>query len=135
MLQIVIPGKPVPLNNAYSNGFRGKRFMVKRAVDFKKMVASIVRGKKFNFDERKHFISIEIYFYTAKLISKKGSVSKISGDIDGKIKLIVDAIFGELGINDAFICHANVKKLPGNEDKTVLILRSELLSSLDSIEI
>lgn len=106
--------------------------MVKPARDFKKMVSGIVKGKKIKFDETEEFISVEIYFYLKNLITKKGCVSKTSSDYDGLIKLIQDSVFQELGIDDSMICHAIVKKLPGIEDKTVMIIRTENLSVLSA---
>lgn len=132
MITITIPGKPPTLNNAYSSARHGRRFLVKSARDYKKMVSLIVRGKKLVFDESDEFISVEIYFYLKDLITKKGRISKTSSDWDGLCKIIQDAVFDELGVDDSLICHAIVKKLPGPEDKTVMIIRSEGLCSLQT---
>jgi Holliday junction resolvase RusA-like endonuclease len=104
--------------------------MVKPARDFKKMVSTIVKGKKINFNEKEQFISIEIYFYLKTLMTKRGTISKTSSDYDGLIKLIQDSVFDELGIDDSMICHAIIKKLPSNEDKTVMIIRAHNISTL-----
>lgn len=130
ILTITIPGKPPTFNNAYSSGFKGKRFMVKPAKDFKKMVSTIVKGKKIKFNDKEQFISVEIYFYLKNMITKSGTVSKTSSDYDGLIKIIQDAVFDELGIDDSLICHAIIKKLPSDKDQTVMIIRAHSLSTM-----
>lgn len=132
MLQIVIPRKPLSVNHIYGQTRYGRKYLKKYAVDFKKEVEVIMRGKFLDYDERKHIIEIEYYFYLKDLFTRKGTINKRLGDADNFKKLVQDSVFKCLGIDDSAICKDLTLKLPSNEDAIVIIVRTAGFSSFMS---
>lgn len=136
VLKLLIPRKPLTVNQAYIN-IRGqnRRFLSSEARAFKNDVLKCVSGKKLIFNEKTEFISIEYYFYLSKMLTANQSIRKRYLDWDGLIKLTQDSIFEGLGVDDSFICEALVKKIPSDQDKIVVIIKTELATSIQDIVI
>lgn len=133
IIRITIPGKPPNTNNYQRFSTRGgyaRRYTIPSAKTFLSMVTDLASNQKLSINERKQFISIEIYFYLNNLFKKDGSINKTVGDWDGLSKPLVDAVFKGIGLNDGLICNALVKRLQGDEDRTVIIIRAEYLEAL-----
>ena len=129
ILTITIPCKPLSTNHIYGRSKFGGTYLKKEAKQFKQMV-SLGINQKFNFNESKHYISVEYYFYMSDLYTKKGSINKKSLDLDNCLKILQDAIFDKLKINDAFILDQKSYKRYGNENKIIVIIRAERKEAL-----
>lgn len=89
---------PLSLNNSKAI-FRGRMIKTKKARDFEKIFTSILlnefkhlRNYKF-YTENLHLVLI---VGSPKFITKKGSKSKTTGDIDGFVKHVTDQVFKTL---------------------------------------
>lgn len=130
---ITIEGKVPRLNNAYSSGKHGKRFLNKEATEFKRRIKFKASQIGFKFDPYKEFIEVEIYFYRQNLLTEDRQgrrISKTSGDYDGLIKIVQDAVMSGLKIDDSFICKATIHKLPSDKDETIFIVKTGFLQAL-----
>lgn len=54
-----------------------------------------------------------IYFPQERFFTKKGRISKTSGDLDNYVKLPIDAIFKGLGLDDSLITSHLIQKKVG----------------------
>jgi len=72
---------------------------------------------------------VEYYFYSNTAITKKGLPSKTSGDVDGKIKLIQDAMCEALGVDDSIIFEITAKKIFSAKNSITAIIRTLPLES------
>ena len=133
ILQITIPHKPLTTNHIYGRSKFGV-FLKKEAKEFKKMIKEYMNGMKLEFNPTKNYISIEMYFYLANFYTKSGSINLKAGDTDNFKKILTDAIFESLCINDAYICDGIDKKRHGKEDKTIVIVKVERREALDHVQ-
>ena len=104
----------------------GRRFKPKEVVAWEKEADLLISNYrdlmtsfKNNYDETKHVLRVDYVFHieSNKLFTKKGVVSKRSGDTDNLIKPINDKIFGQLKIDDAMVYKVSALKVPGPEPK------------------
>jgi Holliday junction resolvase RusA-like endonuclease len=106
MLVIKINAEGMPLNKAYPSSASGRRFLSKRGSDYKKLVTLItqqeLKRSNFTFNPKTQYISTELYFYSPRLFTKDMRISKSKPDTSNLIKLLEDAIFAGLGIDDCY---------------------------------
>jgi Holliday junction resolvase RusA-like endonuclease len=106
MLKIKIEADPIPLNRAYPTNKQGRRFLSKEGSDYKKLVSIATRNafldQGFGFDPDNQYITTEIFFYSPKLFTKQGKINRKKPDTSNLIKLLEDAIFETLGIDDCY---------------------------------
>ena len=90
---------------------------------------------KQSFDEKKHFISMEMYVYTPKeiLFKKEGGISARSGDVDAH-KVKIDTVFRSLGLDDKLVREYRIITPQSHDDKFnyILILKLEKLCNLEN---
>lgn len=108
MINITIPTKPILINHARKQVKIGKRLMpikTKKAKDFEQLVRnSITKEIKEKAKELKGKELKVLYFFgLSDFYTKKHAFNKKAGDIDNFIKILQDAIFKELDIDDCFI--------------------------------
>lgn len=135
ILRIVLPRKPLTVNHIYGQAKNGRRFIKEEGQLFKLEIQDIMRGKSLPYDETKHFIRVECYFYLSNFYTKKGLINKKSGDEDNFKKLLLDSIFQCLKIDDSSVCETSSIKTWGKDDMTVVIISTGLLSSLSRPDI
>jgi Holliday junction resolvase RusA-like endonuclease len=114
---------PISLNKLYRQ-FRGRTIISKEGRDFKSVVSFLVKGLDPSdllgeFTDVKG-LSVEINFYSNKFYTKDGKIRKRYLDADNLLKVILDVIFKEIGLDDSFITRLIVTKNPGVYDKTVI---------------
>lgn len=114
---------PISLNKLYRQ-FRGRTIISKEGRDFKSVVSFLVKGIDPSdllgeFTDVKG-LSVEINFYSNKFYTKDGKIRKRYLDADNLLKVILDVIFKEIGLDDSFITRLIVTKNPGVYDKTVI---------------
>jgi Holliday junction resolvase RusA-like endonuclease len=114
---------PISLNKLYRQ-FRGRTIISKEGRDFKSVVSFLVKGIDpsellGDFTDVKG-LSVEINFYSNKFYTKDGKIRKRYLDADNLLKVILDVIFKEIGLDDSFITRLIVTKNPGVYDKTVI---------------
>lgn len=132
-IRIELDGLPVPLNSMYSNNpnTRG-RFKVKEAKDLESIWKPLIRrqindAKDWLPPAREDLLRVTIDLHAPRWIAKKGGhPSKNAGDIDGRVKMVLDCIFNELPgtVDDCQIFELIVRKLPGTNESTVVCVEN-----------
>ena len=137
LLTFTIPGKPTSTNSLYGNSMYGGRRINPKAQAYKNTVTRIVResGVNLEINPMKEYIEIEYYFYLKGLVTSKGSISKTVGDDDNFRKALTDAMFKALKIDDSLICKSTSFKIPGDEDKTIVIIKTTKIANLQTIKL
>lgn len=128
-----IEGKVPRVNNAYGTNKKGSRYLITEYTNFKKRLVVEASKVQFAYDPYKDALEVEIYFYQDNLFTtdKKGKrISLTSGDYDGLIKIVQDAIMKGLKINDAVICKSTILKLPSENNETIFIVKTFPLASI-----
>ena len=109
-----IPFFPLSHNNAYSQGKTGRRFMITEYEEYSKATTRMLRLIDNEHDLLKLYgDSYEIRFFT---IITKGVMFYKNGnfrrwDVDGVIKLAMDAVFAYLEIDDCTVLDVTSRKL------------------------
>jgi len=91
-------------NRAYDNR-RGGRALTKEADRFKKYIYLEAKNqlKMPKFDPENVWIQATYYFYSPRILTKKGLINKNKKDVSSCIKLLQDSIFDAMGLNDVLI--------------------------------
>lgn len=114
---------PISLNKLYRQ-FRGRTIISKEGREFKSLISCLVKNidsSELNGD----FIDtagvcVEIDFFSNKFYVKSGKIRKRYLDADNLLKVTLDVIFKEIGIDDSLITRLVVTKSTGFYDKTVI---------------
>lgn len=79
------------------------------------------------FDPGTGHLKVELVFYVpkTKLFTKKGDISKISGDLDNYQKSIIDSIFNCIDLDDAYIGEIVAKKRASNDSQYHISFKME----------
>jgi Holliday junction resolvase RusA-like endonuclease len=114
---------PISLNKLYRQ-FRGRTIISKEGREFKSLVSFLVKGIDPSellgeFTEVKG-LSVEISFYSNKFYTKDGKIRKRYLDADNLLKVMLDVVFKEIGLDDSYITRLIVTKNHGVYNKTVL---------------
>lgn len=137
--------KPVSLNNMYVTAKNGRRFKSKNAVELEKHMTCQMFTQKpeiFDFENScsmfDHYLSCRIIYFMpkTKLITKKGYISKKSGDITENLnKATVDNVFKFFEkLDDSIICHSDHRKLISSDNNysiMVTLIRRDIAELLD----
>lgn len=128
MINIIIPTKPILINHARKQVKIGKRLMpvkTKKTKHFEQVVRnSITREMKEMANELKgKNLAVYYVFGLSNFYTKKQSINKKSGDIDNFIKILQDAVFKELDLDDCYIIFLKAVKSnsPSESFSTVII--------------
>jgi Holliday junction resolvase RusA-like endonuclease len=118
---IQLPLIPISLNKLYRQ-FRGRAIISKEGREFKSTINAYLKGSKLEIEEddftRVKGLSVEINFYSNKFYTKSNEIRKRYLDADNLLKVVLDVVFKELGIDDSFITRLVVTKSPGIYDLT-----------------
>lgn len=132
MIKIKIESDPMPLNRAYPTNKQGRRFLSKEGSDFKRLVSIATRNaylsQGFKFSEETQFLSTEVFFYSPKLFTKTGKLNQKKPDTSNCIKLLEDAIFETLGIDDCYNLDIHAHYNYSEKPIIVVIIRARSLS-------
>jgi Holliday junction resolvase RusA-like endonuclease len=133
MLTIKIDAHALPLNRLYPSSKTGRRFLSKEGSDYKRLVQIATRdaylSQGFNFNSDTQFISTEFHFYTPKLLTKQGKISKAKADTSNCIKALEDGIFETLGIDDCYNLDITASANYSEKPQIIVILRAHYFSS------
>ena len=116
MIEIEIPGLPPSTNHAFRNIAHG-RVLTHEAKVWKQGVALAVLSKRLRPLEG--MVQVSLVFYSQKWFTKAGKPRKI--DLDNLAKLFLDAVFGQLGMDDSLIFSLNLHKRVGPELSVIRI--------------
>jgi len=95
---------------------------IKEQIHKEALLQSTKYGEIFSgFDPAKHYLEAEYMFYTPKLFTKNGLLSKGKPDWDGNIKYVQDACCKAMGIDDAYIINSTVKQFQSKSENEVYI--------------
>jgi Holliday junction resolvase RusA-like endonuclease len=114
---------PISLNRLYRQ-FRGRTIISKEGREFKKLVLALIAG----FDTSSIHgmftdsvgLAVEINFHSNRFYTKQGNIRKRYLDCDNLLKVVLDTVFAEIGIDDSYITKLTVTKSSGYYDKTVI---------------
>lgn len=114
---------PISLNRLYRQ-FRGRTIISKEGREFRTLISSMVKGLDSNslmgeFTDVMG-LKVEIEFYSDKFYTKEKKIRKRYLDADNLLKVTLDVIFKEIGIDDSFITKLVVSKSSGLYDKTII---------------
>jgi Holliday junction resolvase RusA-like endonuclease len=112
---------PISINKLYRQ-FRGRTIISKEGREFKTLVSSLVKGVD-SSDLVGEFIearglSVRINFYSNRFYTKNGKIRKRYLDADNLLKVTLDVIFKEIGLDDSLITKLLVTKSTGFHDRT-----------------
>jgi Holliday junction resolvase RusA-like endonuclease len=112
---------PISINKLYRQ-FRGRTIISKEGREFKSLVSSLVKGVD-SSDLVGEFIearglSVRINFYSNRFYTKNGKIRKRYLDADNLLKVTLDVIFKEIGLDDSLITKLLVTKSTGFHDRT-----------------
>lgn len=131
MLKIKIDIDPMPLNRAYSTSRQGRRFLVKEGSDYKKIVAiktkEALKDQPFRFNDELQYLTTEFFFYSPKLFTKQRKINRKKPDTSNCIKLLEDAIFETLKIDDCYNLDINAHYNYSESPMIVVIIRAHNL--------
>ncbi len=119
---------PISLNKLYRQ-FRGRTIVSKEGREFKSTIGLCVKGINASellgeFTEVKG-LEVRIDFYSQKFFTKDGKIRKRYLDADNLLKVVLDVVFKEIGLDDSLITKLVVTKSSGVYDRTVIeILRN-----------
>lgn len=114
---------PISINKLYRQ-FRGRTIISKEGREFKSLISCLVKGIKSD-DLLGEFtdvrgLEVQIDFYSQKFYTKDGKIRKRYLDADNLLKVILDVVFKEIGLDDSIITKLIVTKSPGVYDSTVI---------------
>jgi len=76
-----------------------------------------------DYDSTKEYVQCIIEIGLPNLMTKKGTISKTSSDLDNSLKYLIDSVFKCFEhLNDAFICDLRVIKKPTEKNEVKLRL-------------
>jgi Holliday junction resolvase RusA-like endonuclease len=139
IITLKFDGKLISTNHAYFYDPRSKRkIMSKEGREFKKYItlSTIKQAKEIpKITKFNNYIEIEYFIYSPNVLCKDGSINMRKGDVDGSIKLLQDAIFDGLGIDDSLILESYTKQMHSQNSMTIVNVRfNYLLQSQDKIQ-
>jgi Holliday junction resolvase RusA-like endonuclease len=118
---IQLPLIPISLNKLYRQ-FRGRTIISKEGREFKSTINAYLKDCGLIIEEDDFIkvkgLSVEINFFSNKFYTKSGEIRKRYLDADNLLKVVLDVVFKELGIDDSFISRLVVTKSPGIYDLT-----------------
>ena len=114
---------PISLNKLYRQ-FRGRTIISKEGREFKSLVSFLVSkidstALMGQFTETEG-LKVSIRFYSDKFYTKDGRIRKRYLDADNLLKVVLDVVFKEIGIDDSYITKLVISKKPGIYDRTVI---------------
>lgn len=91
-------------NRAYKN-LRHGRALTQEAKQFKKIIYYEAKNqlKLPVFDPNDVWIQATYYFYSPKILTKKGLLNKNKMDVSSCVKLLQDSVFEAMGLDDVLI--------------------------------
>jgi len=109
-----VPFYPLSHNNAYSQGFGGKRFMRKEYVEYEEGIQRVIRlidaeRKLFKLYGDAYQLDITTIVTRASMFYQNGNFRRF--DVDGVIKLAQDAIFKYLETDDSSLIEVTSRKV------------------------
>jgi Holliday junction resolvase RusA-like endonuclease len=109
-MMIAVALKPLTFNGAYPTNKFGRRFLTNEGKKYKQILSKV------SIEHLSHLIgySGELHFRATiygPFMTKKNTISKTAGDVDGFCKLLIDGICEPLNIDDSQIFYLEVKKV------------------------
>lgn len=140
-IEIEINGvKPVTLNHYTKITTRGKfasKYKPKESIEFEKAIDKELSKyqryfDKFNgcYDSSSHYLVLDYQFYIP-LFTKKGLISKKSGDVDNFCKPIQDRLFNYLSADDSEVVSVTITKIHSKDYKIAINI---MIRSLNNIK-
>lgn len=135
---IHLPTFPLPpsVNEAYAQ-VNGHRILTSKAKQYKANVANIMDAEQATTDLRlfvrgQESVEMYVYVYRPNWYTKVGKPNRNAGDTDNRIKLLKDAIFNAIGIDDCCVFHDSIRKMPCVEgQEKVVVVITEVLQEVD----
>jgi len=129
MITITLDRSPLSMNSAYPSSKSGRRFLSQDGKEYKKQIELAIGNKRLDVKSNQ-YVTAEVHCYFKDVFNKDGSIKKRKHDLDNHLKLLFDSASSCLGFDDSLIMSIEAHKRQG-EPKTILILRTHSLSSLD----
>jgi Holliday junction resolvase RusA-like endonuclease len=138
LASVRLPVFPIPpsLNEAYAE-VRGRRLLTDKAKRYKANVANIMDEEQATdalrfFVRGQEAVEMYIHIYRSNWYTKAGKPNRNAGDSDNRVKLLKDAIFNAIGIDDCCVFHDSIRKLPCAEgQEKVVVIITEVVPEVD----
>lgn len=134
ILKIKINAAPLSLNNVYSTSRSGRRFLTAKGKTFKELIKHATKraqtAQGFVFNKNLEYLSSEVFYYTPKLFTLSGKINQKKPDTSNCFKVLEDAIFETLGIDDCYNLDVDACMRFSKEPIIIVILRTHPISSL-----
>ena len=129
MLVLIFNFKALGVNHYQKNSARG-RYITAQGKQYQKdmkqvLTKSIIAINKFleGYDDTKEGFEVDIVIKQSNFFTKKGVMSKVAGDVDGPVKIIIDQVFRFFDIDDSRVIKVSCEKVSSNSDSFVVIIK------------
>ena len=122
IMDFSVPSLPPGINHYYKTTRFGGRYVCKEGVAFKKLVMQHVHFKRVGAGKRDVKYQLVLKFSSPNWMTKKGSIHKRAGDIDGFAKCSIDALCEAIYIDDSAIFELHMYKVSSKEESTHFVL-------------
>jgi hypothetical protein len=133
--------KALSYNQYYRNSRTGKRIKTGAGLAYDEILGEALGEyaealKEFggSVDLSRSIVKIEILNFKSNFFTKKGAISKTSGDWDNPVKVLQDKIFALVGVDDYIIKEGTVKVLPSDTDGVIIRLSLEPIPPVSSFD-
>jgi len=148
MIKLIVQGKPISINSAYTGRRGGKKVLNKKARLYRESCWTSLNSKKAeidllvkSFDSKKHGLSMSITSYVPikdyylKATPSNG-LSQAKGDVDNGLKLIVDFLLNAryaprgapvIGIDDKYNTKIFLNQLPFKHKTYITVIEIEVI--------
>lgn len=111
---------PPSLNNLY-RVFRGRAILSEQVREFaREVMVKIPTGHRTFLLNRFDYFNVEVIFMVPNLVTKQGKISRTSGDVDNRWKILGDCLFTKCGEDDAKITRLILEKRSGDSAETII---------------
>lgn len=74
------------------------------------------------FVERNVTVEVHMYVHKDNWYTLKGLPNRKAGDADNRVKVLQDAIFNTIGVDDCTVFYNGVRKVPKGPDKVIVVI-------------
>lgn len=122
-MKFTIDARAMSLNQAYPTNAQGRRFLCNEGKAYKQLIQTITRREilKQDFLPDSKFYKLSLTFGFTDFWTKDKRVSKKRPDISNSVKIIEDAIFETIGVDDNLVVNASQEVIRENHKSDFII--------------
>lgn len=138
-ISLQIPIKPLSINQKFSLHSKRRMFIKSaKAVNYERELNTylkpfddLLRGIGLNYIKTKHSFSfdVEIFVPQHEFFTKRGTINEKCIDVTNAFKILEDALFKRIGVDDSQITQASISKSPWPRETWSCIIRIKLINA------